>query len=77
MEKVISKLSNEELDLVVGGDGFLEGYISTFTTGWAKDAATVAGKLLSFATLMVPAGLATGLVEYFVISKKGKKEAAK
>ena len=88
MEKVISKLSNEELDLVVGGETpatFKGGYLGTLTAfGDGEDIVTftgVLGKIVAFATVAVPVGalmsLATGVIEYFAISKKSKKEAAK
>lgn len=75
MEKVISKLSNEELDLVVGGgpSTFGGSFKNTFTLdgefGWKG----LAGKVLGLATVILPAAIITGIVEYLAISKKKDK----
>ncbi len=75
VEKVISKLSNEELDLVVGG-GFVDEYKGTFgLTG--SGAAAVFGKIAAFATVALPVGAVVAVIEYFAISKKGTKEDVK
>ena len=81
MEKVISKLSNEELDLVVGGSvaTFAQGFKGTYTGLEGGDAsfAGVLGKIVAFGAVAVPVGalmsLATAVAGYFAISKKGNK----
>lgn len=76
MEKVISKLSNEELDLVVGGKGatFAQGFKGTYT-GFASgetSSAGVFGKIAAFAIPSVALSAVIAVIEYFAISKKDK-----
>lgn len=86
MEKVISKLSNEELDLVVGGKdkGFFAsmpaGMASTFmhNTDWGfvgdsgdlSKAGFYVGKYLVLSAIAIVPAVVTGIVEYFKISDK-------
>ena len=76
MEKVISKLSNEELDLVVGGDGatFAKGFLGTYKSFEGGDAsfAGVLGKIAAFAIPSVALSAVIAVIEYFAISKKDK-----
>lgn len=75
MEKVISKLSNEELDLVVGGEvsTFSGSFKNTFTLdgefGWKG----LAGKVLGLAAVILPTAIFTGVIEYLAVSKKKDK----
>ena len=89
MEKVISKLSNEELDLVVGGTdhnlSFVEGIkMAICPAGGIKDLkvgedvvkATWKSNLGRYGVLtllVVVPAAVTGIVEYFAISKKKGK----
>lgn len=86
MEKVISKLSNEELDLVVGGEnhglGFVEGMkmvfcpaggIADLKVGSDAVKATWKSNLGRYGVLTLLAvvpAAVTGIVEYFAVSKK-------
>lgn len=88
MEKVISKLSNEELDLVVGGEGegffasMLAGMGSTFKyseglkfgddSGELSKAGFYAGKYLVFVGLNAISAVASAGITYLCTKKKSK-----
>ena len=89
MEKVISKLSSEELNLVVGGTdhnlGFAEGMKMVFCPAGGIDNLQVNGEAVKstwksnlarygvLTLLSVVPAAVTGIVEYFAVSKKKGK----
>lgn len=85
MGKVISKLSNEELDLVVGGGkGFFasipagmgsnfkhnEGWTFNSGSGELSKGGFYTGKYLVLSAIALVPAVVTGIVEYFAVSKK-------